>query len=340
MIGNNGKKYFYDKGRLSCMVNVIGGVAFDSYYIHYDAEGNPAFISVSVNGAIRERFAYLRNMQGDIIRLVNESGAVVVRYYYDAWGKLLQTEVSDSAYNDIAEKNPLRYRGYVYDTEMGMYYVESRYYNPDICRWIITDDVNCIGVGDNIICYNSFAYCLDNPMNQTDIGGNLSVSNWIKIGIGTTALICAVGLTAATGGAGAAVCVGLAKIAGSTVLNAVVGAGVGYLLNGKQGAVDGACSGYMLGGLSACCGAAINYISSPANGIDTYSNLVKANKGSGLEAHHIIEKRFSGTLNISNTNKMLAVSISKSNHRTYTNIWRKMLPYGKEYKKDKYFFLL
>ena len=60
MIGNNGKKYFYDKGRLSCMVNVIGGVAFDSYYIHYDAEGNPAFISVSVNGAIRERFAYLR----------------------------------------------------------------------------------------------------------------------------------------------------------------------------------------------------------------------------------------------------------------------------------------
>jgi hypothetical protein len=177
-------------------------------------------------------------------------------------------------------------------------------------------------------------------MNQTDICGNLSVSNWIKIGIGTTALICAVGLTAATGGAGAAVCVGLAKIAGSTVLNAVVGAGVGYLLNGKQGAVDGACSGYMLGGLSACCGAAINYISSPANGIDTYSNLVKANKGSGLEAHHIIEKRFSGTLNISNTNKMLAVSISKSNHRTYTNIWRKMLPYGKEYKKDKYFFLL
>ena len=65
---------------------------------------------------------------------------------------------------------------------------------------------------------------------------------------------------------------------------------------------------------------------------------MKANKGSGLEAHHIIEKRFSGTLNISNTNKMLAVSISKSNHRTYTNIWRKMLPYGKEYKKRQIFF--
>ena len=123
------------------MVNVIGGVAFDSYYIHYDAEGNPAFISASVNGAIRERFAYLRNMQGDIIGLVNESGAVVVRYYYDAWGKLLQTEVSNSAYNDIAEKNPLRYRGYVYDAETGMYYVRSRYYNSDICRWINSDDI-------------------------------------------------------------------------------------------------------------------------------------------------------------------------------------------------------
>ena len=114
MIGNNGKKYFYDKGRLS---------------------------SASVNGAIRERFAYLRNMQGDIIGLVNESGAVVVRYYYDAWGKLLQTEVSNSAYNDIAEKNPLRYRGYVYDAETGMYYVRSRYYNSDICRWINSDDI-------------------------------------------------------------------------------------------------------------------------------------------------------------------------------------------------------
>ena len=106
MIGNNGKKYFYDKGRLACMVNVINGANSESYYIHYDAEGNPAFISASANGAIRERFAYLRNMQGDIIGLMNESSAVVVRYYYDAWGKLLQTEVSDSAYNDIAEKPP------------------------------------------------------------------------------------------------------------------------------------------------------------------------------------------------------------------------------------------
>ena len=173
MIGNNGKKYFYDKGRLSCMVNVIGGVAFDSYYIHYDAEGNPAFISASVNGDIREKFAYLRNMQGDIIGLVNESGAVVVRYYYDAWGKLLQTEVSDSAYNDIAEKNPLRYRGYVYDAETGMYYVESRYYNPDICRFISSDNVySGICATNGLAECNLFAYCDNNPVLKADDGGD------------------------------------------------------------------------------------------------------------------------------------------------------------------------
>ena len=173
MIGNNGKKYFYDKGRLSCMVNVINGANSDSYYIHYDAEGNPAFISASVNGAIRERFAYLRNMQGDIIGLVNESGAVVVRYYYDAWGKLLQTEVSDSAYNDIAEKNPLRYRGYVYDAETGFYYLSGRYYNPDICRFVSIDDIELIrDNGKGLAEKNQFLYCDDNPINREDFSGN------------------------------------------------------------------------------------------------------------------------------------------------------------------------
>ena len=136
-------------------------------------EGNPAFISASVNGDIREKFAYLRNMQGDIIGLVNESGAVVVRYYYDAWGKLLQTEVSDSAYNDIAEKNPLRYRGYVYDTETGMYYVESRYYNPDICRFISSDNVySGICATNGLAECNLFAYCDNNPVLKADDGGD------------------------------------------------------------------------------------------------------------------------------------------------------------------------
>jgi RHS repeat-associated protein len=173
MIGNSGKKYYYDKDRLSCMVNVIDGVAFDSYYIHYDAEGNPAFIYASVNGDIREKFAYLRNMQGDIIGLVNESGAVVVRYYYDAWGKLLQTEVSNSAYNDIAEKNPLRYRGYVYDAETGMYYLGGRYYLPDICRFISSDIMGLHQTEiTSLLRKNIFAYCDNNPLMREDDDGN------------------------------------------------------------------------------------------------------------------------------------------------------------------------
>lgn len=76
------------------MANVMDGIAFDSYCIHYDAEGNPAFISRTVNNAVSigisgGGFAYLKNIQGDNIRLVNESDAVALRYCYESWGTMI-----------------------------------------------------------------------------------------------------------------------------------------------------------------------------------------------------------------------------------------------------------
>ena len=96
-------------------------------------------------------------------------GNKVVSYHYTAWGELLSA--SGSMYNTIGLYNPLRYRGYVYDRETGLYYVSSRYYNPDICRWINADSV-LPSAGGSPIGYNMFAYCFNNPVMHYDPTGN------------------------------------------------------------------------------------------------------------------------------------------------------------------------
>ena len=112
-------------------------------------------------------FFYLRNLQGDIVGIYNEAGTVIVKYSYDAWGKLLTCE-DDSGYN-LGEINPIRYRGYYYDTETGYYYCQSRYYNPQWCRWISADVY--ADTGDGILSTNTYAYCQGDPINCSDSTG-------------------------------------------------------------------------------------------------------------------------------------------------------------------------
>ena len=159
----------------------------------------------------------------------------------------------------MAEKNPFRYRGYYYDNETGFYYLNSRYYDPAVGRFLNADGVDFLGTDEGLLSYNLFAYCLNDPVNRTDDSGNLSIKNWIKIGVGAIALGAAIALTVATGGGAAAVAIGVAKVVGSVALSTAVSAGAGYLKNGKQGAIDGACNGFMLGSLSALGGAAFKY---------------------------------------------------------------------------------
>ena len=86
----------------------------------YDVLGPAAMI---YNGT---PYYYLRNAQGDIVGIVDTSGNTVVSYTYDAWGKLLTT--TGTMASTLGAYNPLRYRGYVYDAETGLYYLTSRYY--------------------------------------------------------------------------------------------------------------------------------------------------------------------------------------------------------------------
>ena len=107
--------------------------------------------------------------------LFNSSCTQVVAYTYDAWGNPLTT--TGTMADTLGKLNPFRYRGYVYDTETGLYYLQSRYYNPETGRFINADSV-IAGVGGSVQGYNLFAYCFNSPVNMSDSLGHWP--QWIK----------------------------------------------------------------------------------------------------------------------------------------------------------------
>ena len=100
-------------------------------------------------------------------------GDIAARYVYDAWGDIVSvTDANGNAITDqnhVANQNPIRYRGYYYDTESGLYYLNSRYYDPVTCRFINADGY--VSTGQDITGFNMFAYCGNNPVNRADSSG-------------------------------------------------------------------------------------------------------------------------------------------------------------------------
>ena len=228
----------------------------------YDANGSPTgmvYRNSTMSMGVFEEYLFVKNIQGDILYVYSSTGNKLVSYVYDAWGNIISTTYSNGGGTSAARFNPFTYRGYYRDSETGMYYLNSRYYNPKMGRFISADDTNNLGAEGDVLSHNLYIYCLNNPVNRTDAQGEWSIPNWAKIAIGAVALAGAVALTVATGGGAAAIAVGVAKVVGSVALSTAVSAGAGYLKNGKQGAIDGACNGFMLGSLSALGGAAFKY---------------------------------------------------------------------------------
>ena len=93
-----------------------------------------------------EEYYYIKNVQNNIVAIADKNGTVVANYYYDAWGNVTQITGNTA----LAQTNPLRYRSYYYDSETGLYYVSSRYYDPEIGRWINADNV-IAGVGGDVM---------------------------------------------------------------------------------------------------------------------------------------------------------------------------------------------
>ena len=164
--GNTYYKYAYNGGQLSWMDVIDNILRFT-----YDASGKP--VSVTYNGVL---YYYVTNLQGDVVAILDSTGATVVTYTYDVWGKLLST--TDTTDENLGYHNPLRYRGYVYDNETGLYYLQSRYYNPEIGRFISADGL--VSTGQGLNGNNMFAYCGNNPVARADKGGE-----WWNVVVGT-----------------------------------------------------------------------------------------------------------------------------------------------------------
>ena len=177
--GTNSLSFAYDAGGLRTSKTVNGTTTYRYYYaggklmrmtwgtntidFFYDANGLP--YSMKYNGTA---YYYITNLQGDVMRIVDASQNIVTSYDYDPYGKVI------SATGTLANINPLRYRGYVYDQETGFYYLQSRYYDPTIGRFINLDAY--VSTGAWIIGYNMFAYCNGNPVSATDNEGSSSES--------------------------------------------------------------------------------------------------------------------------------------------------------------------
>jgi len=117
---------------------------------------------MNLNGV---EYYYVRNAQNDIIGLIDGAGTQVVSYLYDSWGKLISIKDKDGKdvttdTNQVGYKNPYRYRGYRYDSETALYYLQSRYYSPQFGRFINADGIT--GVTGKLLSHNMFAYCRNN----------------------------------------------------------------------------------------------------------------------------------------------------------------------------------
>ena len=127
----------------------------DELHFFYDAQNRPAV--VVYNGTA---YAYVKSLQGDIVALLNGAGNVVVSYVYDAWGAPIGK--SGSMAETLGSVQPFRYRGYVFDEETGLYYLRSRYYSYQFCRFLNAD---------SLYASNLFSYCHNEPVQFVDVDG-------------------------------------------------------------------------------------------------------------------------------------------------------------------------
>ena len=175
-VGNTTYHYYWNSGKLIAMT-------YDDHYMifTYTESGTP--FSVTCYDAYLDReyeCLYITNLQGDVVGIYDAAkSSMVISYTYDAWGRLVGKDGTSSDYAQLEMNNPLLYRGYQYDYETGFYYLQSRYYDPSVGRFLNADDTDYLGISDTAIGWNLFAYCENNPVNSNDKFGLFTIKRWM-----------------------------------------------------------------------------------------------------------------------------------------------------------------
>lgn len=274
--------YHYLNDTLTQMkISTLGGNK--TLHFTYDAIGP---MSVNYDGT---EYYYLRNAQGDVTGLVDADGTQVVTYTYDAWGNPLS--VTGSKSHTIGEDNPFRYRGYFYDAETGLYYLQNRYYNPQWGRFLNADTLinQSSLLGDNM-----FAYCYNNPVVMSDKTGNLPFFA-ITAAIGAVVGAIVGGVTAAKSGGNVGKGVATGALTGA-LIGAAAGMAAGAILAGNIAATTGAVikggsalvSTISTGGISAGGAYIANNLSQAAN------NLLPATQSPSGKMQDVVAKGRAG----------------------------------------------
>ncbi|HEX3016256.1 MAG TPA: DNRLRE domain-containing protein [Caproicibacter sp.] len=284
-------KYFVDGSTI--LAQQTGS---DILWFLYDSDGTR--VGFTYNNVA---YYYTANAQGDVTGIVDKDCNTVVQYSYDAWGKLLSTTGSHA--DTIGKVNPFLYRGYYFDSETGLYYLNSRYYDSNTGRFLNAD--NQITCGNDLTGMNLFAYCGNNPANRIDSTGHA----WWHWAIAATIVVaCAVAVVVTAGGAAAGIAavaaVGNGFLAATTASTIAAGAFIGSSMafgyaaltaaassrttqdfadQGSWGTVAVTAGGAVLGGASAY--ASTRGSGSASSGKGTQNPKVKAAVQKGQAMH-------------------------------------------------------
>ena len=227
-ITNYNKQFKYDaSGRLIAeIVNEtqynIGDISKSLKYL-YDESG---MIGVQyTNGSNTNTYYYLRNLQGDVIAIYDTNGNKKVSYSYDAWGNC--TIDSSTTNYELAHDNPIRYRGYYYDEDTGLYYLNSRYYSPKWRRFISPDDTAYLDP-ENVNGLNLYCYCGNDPVNYADLSGHSVIAAiLIGLGIGVAAGLGYAAYTDYQDNYNIDGSIGWQRYLGYSIIGGAIGAGIG-----------------------------------------------------------------------------------------------------------------
>ena len=229
----------------------VGGTVLSTKTLDffYDDSGRPFAFNYSVDGGIASTYYYILNLQGDVVQIIDKTGVMQAEYVYSPWGEIISAE------GDLAEINPLRYRGYYYDSETEFYYLQSRYYDPENHRFINADVYTSTDSSDAIAC-NMFAYCQNNPVMLGDENGE--IAGWLVRAI----------VGAAVGTITGAIS---ALVTGGSAKDVLSSAAVGFVTGGIVGATGSMKAGKIVG----------RAVASAINGGYTYYSARKAGASVG-----------------------------------------------------------